>query len=243
MRLCDLKDKHRGQRCFILGAGPSLRCVDEKQLRGITFTVNSSILKLPNPDYWLSDDQDTANWSYFQREVYNSRCVKLMDSMRLGRVCGDFRPNVVRYVHQRWYDWYDPRAKKYFPDKLSLTRDPERPLAGTRTSVATAIHAAWIMGCDPIVLLGCDCKYEGNRRYFWQYPGWNPPTRAGRDLYPNRVFRDQSNRYTLDTHCAEMIVFWRAFSRALSHRGVRVIDATDGGLIDAFPKVRLAELS
>jgi hypothetical protein len=60
-RLAALKDKHRGERCFILGNGPSLNNCDLTKLRGeTTFGVNSIFLKTQEmgfvPTYYVVED-------------------------------------------------------------------------------------------------------------------------------------------------------------------------------------------
>lgn len=233
MNLSDVANKHTGKTAWIMGAGPSLRHVDASKLNGVTFTVNSSILHHPECDYWVSDDQDTFNWSYIEN-VQNSSCIKMMDKDRLGRKWGD-NEDVVKYRRQHWYDWYDPRTKRYDESKVCFRKSPDYPLAGTRTSTATALHIAWIMGCDPIVLLGCDCCYEDNKRWFWEF-GDKHPTRRGKDMYPNVVYGDK------DTHCWEMIAFWKEFARVTASRKCQVYNGS-GGILDAFPKVVVSNSS
>jgi Protein of unknown function DUF115 len=60
-RLAALRDKHRGERCFILGNGPSLNACDLTKLAGeCTFGVNSIFLKTAEmgfaPTYYVCED-------------------------------------------------------------------------------------------------------------------------------------------------------------------------------------------
>jgi hypothetical protein len=239
VNLCDLKDSRKGSSAIILGAGPSMAKFDEHSLDGhVVFTVNSSILIDPSMcHFWVGDDQDTRHWSYFNKQVRNSPCVKLVDAARLGRHVDHFdQDKVVRYVRQPWLDWYDPKTKQYHPEKLSLTKDCLLPLAGTRTSVATAAHLAWIMGCDPIILAGCDCRYQGTKRWFWQCDEWpgERPSRIGADPFPNRL--QKVGDAVMDTHNIEMLAFWRAFYDAAKTAGMNLMDGTKDGLIDFMPR-------
>ncbi len=238
-RFTEAAGRHAGQTAFVLGAGPSLRHVDPERLKcGVTFTVNSAILKMPDCDYWVSDDQDTRNWEYFGRVVMPSSCLKLVDANRLGRYTRGYT-GFVNYVRQNWYDWHDPRTGVYDYSKLSMTDDPTRPLAGTRTSVATAVHIAHVMGCSPVVLLGCDCRYEDGKRWFWEFGGYGEQRRAGADRFPNKLFLDDSGDVVSDTHCNEMRWFWAHFAAAVTPR-VPVFDCS-GGALDAFPRRNISE--
>jgi hypothetical protein len=238
VRLLDLKDKHEGQVCFVLGAGPSLRHVDTRLLsKGVTIAVNSAILKYPESDYWISDDQDTRNWSYFADVVLPSRAIKLIDKKRLGAYVPE-RTDVIKYERQNWYDWFSFEKNRYYSDRASFTLS--EPLLGTRTSAATAVHVAKIFGISRVLLLGCDCAYDRGLRYFWQFPGYVQPTRQGRDPCPNRLRHDIYRRVVSDAHCQEMLGFWTAFHHLLLVDGPLVGNGSGTGLIP-FPRVSLED--
>ena len=54
MLMKDLQDRYSGKLGFVIGAGPSLRFIDEKQLKPyVTITVNSGIVKVPECDFFF----------------------------------------------------------------------------------------------------------------------------------------------------------------------------------------------
>ena len=52
MVITDFKDKHKGERCFILGNGPGLKDIDLGKLEYPTFGTNRIYLSGYTPDYY-----------------------------------------------------------------------------------------------------------------------------------------------------------------------------------------------
>ncbi len=121
---------------------------------------------------------------------------------------------------------------------MKITKDPEKPIIGARTSVGTAVHLAYIMGCDPIVLLGCDCCYHDEKEYFWQFPGEPKPYRLKGINLPTR--KHMMNRKIVDSDNVEFMEYWAALAKANPH--VHIINAATNGLLDAFPKLGYSDV-
>lgn len=239
MRLSDLQDKHKGSLAFVLGSGPSLRHIDEKLLEPfVTFAVNSSIIKAPNCDYFVSDDKGVQSWSYYRKEAQSSSCIKLFFQDKLLNARHHFpQDKLVFFRHKAWDD---PAANTRHEDGLVMTKSATDPIIGARTSAGTAVHLAYIFGCDPIVLLGCDCCYDGRKRYFWQFPGHSAPVRTGAKVFssPNH---GKVNDKPVDKHCLDFIEYWSELSRVNKGK-VNIIDASEDGLLSCFPKMNFKEV-
>ncbi|MFC2055928.1 hypothetical protein ACFLV7_16775 [Chloroflexota bacterium] len=68
-RLAALKNRHKGQRCFVIGNGPSLSTTDLDQLRGeVTFACNKIYLAFNEtdwrPTYYAVEDPLVAQQNY-----------------------------------------------------------------------------------------------------------------------------------------------------------------------------------
>lgn len=232
MEVKDLQDIHRGKLCFIYGAGTSLRYVDERLLKKyVTITVNSGFLKDMLCDYFVSDDSAISSWSYYDT-IWRFGCKKLLFRDRFEPICKT-KKNVVFYDHT-W--WFSPSDKKYNLDGLKLTKD--EPIVGARTSVGSAIHLAYIMGCDPIVLLGNDCRIIDGKRYFWQY--------NKKSFQPFRVsgpaFNDRNQNNGFDRN--SFVEYWNKFAEVNNEiigKDVDIIDCSDSRL-NCFRKMHLQEI-
>jgi len=234
MSISDLKDIHSGKLCFIYGAGPSLRYVDENLLKDyINIAVNSGIDKNARFDYFVSDDSAISGWSYYKKVArYDSGMKKLLYRDRFEPICKTMK-NVEFFSHT-W--WFSPSDKKYNLDGLKLTKD--EPIVGARTSVGSAIHLAYIMGCDPIVLLGNDCRLIDGKRYFWQY--------NKKSFQPFRIFGPEFNERThsLGFQRDSFVEYWNKFAEVNNEiigKDVDIIDCSDSRL-NCFRKMHLQEI-
>lgn len=160
---------HQGQPGVVMCSGPSLLSVDKEELyRFPTVAVNSSILHYPDCNYFISDDQDLKNWSYFTKDLPQSRCVKFLFGKKLGFEARRFRgPDVCLFDHT-W--WYDPSTGRKNLDGIVMENNKSGKLIGARSSAASAIHLLYLMGCCPILIVGMDGGLVNGKRYFWEMP-------------------------------------------------------------------------
>ena len=228
MKLKDFKKKHNGEIAFLLGGGPSLHYLDIDMIKDhVTITVNSAIEKMFLCDYFVSDDHDISGWNYYE-SLHMSPCTKFLYKDKFEGKCGKLK-DLVLYSHT-W--WYSPEDKSYNFDGLRLTED--EPIVGARTSMGSAVHIAYIMGCNPIVLLGNDCQLKDRKRYYWQFPGEKKQFRV-----KGRKFTHQTqNRGFSKDSFAE---YWKHFARVNKDNDVNIIDASDSCL-DCFPKMSVIEV-
>lgn len=234
MEVKDLRDKHKDKLCFIYGAGPSLRYVDETKLKDyVNIAVNSGIEKHARFSYFVSDDSAISSWSYYNKVTrYDSGMKKLLYRDRFEPSCSKME-NVVFYDHT-W--WFSPSDKKYNLDGLKLTKD--EPIVGARTSMGSAVHLAYIMGCDPIVLLGNDCQIKDDKRYFWQY--------QKKSFQPFRISGPAFNQRTQGWGFKrdDFKLYWEKFTevnKEIIGKEVKIIDCSDSGL-GCFPEMHLQEI-
>ena len=231
MKVSDFKDKHKGEIAFILGAGPSLHYVDIDLIKDhVCIAVNSGIVKYPDCNFFISDDYDCCRWSYYRDIIKKSSCIKFLYDKKFKNKCDDLE-KVVLFDHKCFFA---PENKSYNFDGLKLK--DEEPLIGARVSTASALHIAYIMGADPIVLLGNDCQLseEKKYRYFWQYydKKEQPYRTDGRDFSQtqNRGFNKDS-----------FVEYWNYFADVNKDSNVNIIDASDSCL-DCFPKMSVKEI-
>jgi hypothetical protein len=110
---------------------------------------------------------------------------------------------------------------------------PFRP----RTVIYCAIQLAAYLGCTEIVLIGCDHDYLSDvsrtENHFYPESDGNPNDAA------------HLARFTTERWFEEYYFRWRDYRLMQTHlatRGVRIINATEGGMLDVFPRARLADL-
>ena len=243
MELKDLQDKHKDKLIFVVGAGPSLHFQDVEPLKKyVTIAVNSGIVKVPFADYFLSDDIGAKNFNYYVNLAPKLSCIKLLYREKLGKHAGCFKKEEVIWFNHKW--WNDPKNKKKNPTGLVLTKDAKLPIIGARTSMRSAVHFAYIMSSSytKIVLLGSDCCYFANKRYFWQFPGEPKVYRTTGEPVFSKPNRGMKNGRPVDSHSVQFVEYWNAFvEQNKDTPDLNIID-TSNGLLECFTKMSLPEV-
>jgi tetratricopeptide (TPR) repeat protein len=105
-----------------------------------------------------------------------------------------------------------------------------------------ALEIALFMGFSEIYLLGCDhdwILHVGESRHFYQEEA-HALVRAGLNEWA-----DVPEEGYLEGQCQHLINLWqqyKALKRIARGRGIQIINATQGGLLDVFPRVTLESL-
>jgi len=253
VKIKELENRHEGSMAFVVGAGPSLHFIDVEPLKEYTvLAVNSGLPKVPFADYFVADDVGVKNWDYFVELLPTLDTVPLLYRDKLVRhtECLDRAQKEYIWFNHKW--WWDAKNKRHNPDGLKLTKEATAPIIGARTTAGSAFHFAYIMGCNPIVLMGCDCCYyedeslpvtDANRykRYYWMMPGETPCKRVTNERvfsFPNRgVERGKP----VDAHAVAFIEYWEALAKEAEAANIDVIDCSTG-ILDCFPKMTLDEI-
>jgi len=218
-RLASFRDRHRGQRCFILGNGPSLQHTDLSRLRReITFGMNRIYLHFPHMEF-------TTTYYVAVNTLVIEQCAE--DILRLKM------PRFVTWRGRRWLGGSDEVIfvdTDYTGPETFATDVIGRVFEGS-TVTFVALELAYHMGFEEVVLLGIDHVFSA------QGPPNVTVVSEGDDrdhfspLYFGRGFRWQLP----DLEASERA--YRLAREAFEQDGRRVLDATPGGKLTVFPKV------
>lgn len=209
------RDRHRGERCFVVGTAPSLGALDLTRLAGeYAFTVNRGYLAAaqgqPTSPYYVMSDPLT--YRPYAREVRQASV-----GVRF------YRSDVCELPEYR--DAPDREAAVRFPFHVAPTMDEgyfaEDAVTGTYrgfTVVLDAVQLAFLMGFADVFIIGCDLDYGGGQTHVY---GTGPIEHARRDVMPTAKVR------------TAMAVAHAAFER----HGRRLANAGVGGRLDTIPRV------
>jgi len=239
MKIKDLENKHKDEIIFVIGSGPSLHFVNPDLINDYTkICVNASIMKFSGADYFLSDDEDIVFHSFFQKDLLLSSAICLFYRKKLEGLT-----NLIPKERTIFFDhklWYNPATKEKPTEGLVMTKDANLPVIGARNSLASAVHFAYIMGAKKIVILGADCCYDGNKKYFWEYDGEKKvkrlDNRAGL-FFPKRKI----NNVVVDTSTIDFMAYWRELAEQAKKQNIDIINAS-GGIMDAFPREKIEDI-
>lgn len=221
--LAALRDRHRGERCFVLGNGPSLNLVDLARLRGHrTFGLNRIYLK-------------------FDEIGYQTDYLVCINRHVLRQFAGDFQHLAsIRFLGAGCSELFDPSERLLLIPTVHSIGFARHPLTrgvhegGTVTFVA--LQLAYFMGFSEVVLVGVDHRFSTK----------GPANRlvtaidADPDHFDPAYFGAGVRWQLPDLEASERS--FRIAKEAFEADGRQIVDATVGGDLRVFPKAEFDEL-
>jgi len=218
-RLIAYRDAHRGERCFILGNGPSLRQTDLSKLRHeFTFGLNRIYLLFPELGFTTS-------------------CLVSVNELVLEQCADEIRAlTIPKFLTWRARRWFPDEAQTLFLDTdftgpENFNGDATGRLFEGFTVTYVALQLAFYMGFQEVILVGVDHNFvtRGPANQVVVSEGADPNHFAPN--YFGKGFRWQLP----DLEGSERA--YRLAREAYEAAGRRVRDATIGGKLTVFPKI------
>ena len=212
------QDRHRGERCFIIGNGPSLLNTDLSHLQDeITFGLNRIYLKFPELGFTTS---------YYL-------CI---NSLVIEQSAAD----IQKLPMPKFISWRSRSLIQPTPDMAFLhttysgpkfARDARQRLWEGGTVTYVALQLAYFMGFEQVILIGVDHQYvtQGKANTTVVSQGADP------NHFDPRYFGKGFRWQLPDLETSEKS--YRIARQAYEGAGRQVLDATVGGKLTIFPKV------
>lgn len=242
-RLERLRGIHQGERCFILGNGPSLKQQDLTKLADERVFVTNWFANHPDfasirPDYYcISSHEVFGGWSHKE--------VKLNEGMRatLEQACTGvhptfffsyaFRDHVTKTrllpESEKYFLLFD-RPKSLVSEKGAVNLNLAEHMDDGMTGIMTfALPLARFMGFTEIYLLGVDSDYgittpESPKAYFYDNERHTTSTTSFEGL--QRAWADGGPVFQA----------YEIFRRTFEAEGISITNLTPGGRLDVFPR-------
>ena len=241
------KDCHKGERCFILGNGPSIRELDFYKLKDeYVFTVN----QLSRLDNFYELNTNYHMWSderFFDLDATRHEDMELLEVMK--KVKGKSNPVVFYKVFAKKmidsYLLHDILNISYFDDvyipnttdKLKFV-DYSKPVPVFPTVIHYLICLSVYMGFKEIYLLGCDCtgfvsianNYMNGNNFNYSY-----------DVSENEKKRMKrvNSKITISEELAwyaDIFAIYEKLNKYCRNNGVNLYNSTKGGLLDCISR-------
>ena len=218
-RIHEYRNIHPGQRCFIIGNGPSLKDTDLKKIKGeFTFGMNRIYLLFPELGF-------TTTYFTSINDLVIEQCAQ----------------DIAALPMPKFIAWHSNRHFQRLPDDLSFLYstytgprfafDLTRRIWEGATVTNVALQLAFYMGFEQVILIGVDhiftSKGEANKTVISDGDDPNHFSPA----YFGKGFRWQLP----DLETSE--IGYRMARKAYESAGRQVLDATVGGKLTIFPKV------
>lgn len=226
--------RHVGQRCFIMGGGPSLKLIDPAPLQNeVTFGVNGIFLIYDwlgfEPTYYVVEDflVYADRWQRIREDVRRSTCF----------FPGHFRhPAFDRPSHHYFRAIYDFEPRSGFPN---FAANPARLMWIGGTVTYICLQLALYMGFSEVYLVGMDHNYRRPQHVRSVGDVW---TSHGDD--PNHFHPEYfgAGYRWHDPQVDRMETAYRRARAEYESRGVKVRNATIGGHLEVFERVDYASL-
>ena len=239
--IAELQDRHKGERCFIIGNGPSLADADLTVLAGETTFVTNWFANHPSadalaPDYYcICSHELFGGWGKevpeFNRDLHQ-RIENLAQPTTMV-LPYRFMPYVesggLFDTHDRRYLLFD-RPKTGIDQALDVELDLSRPLHDGYTVIITfCLTLAKWMGFSEIYLLGVDSNY-----------GISSPDDPKQYFYDTSLHTSSTSKFeSLDRIWAPggpVFQNYEIVRRRFDADGVRIVNLTPGGRLDVFER-------
>ena len=231
------RNKFKGQRCFLIGNGPSLRAEDLDALNAmgeITFGCN-----------FIHRIYGSTDW----RPTFHF----ISDSSTVRTACWD----IVRNVDERttmvvrdfaYQAMVIKPSKVIIPHSISIEdyKVSNNFLAYHYISHATVmsmmLEAAMYMGFDEIYLIGVDATTSSDKGGNFAANYFTPDQRAKLDIIKRKVIKNY------DVHARRIEIANRQknvyglIGEAAKKRGIHIYNATRGGALEAYERVNLDDI-
>ncbi|MBN1265959.1 MAG: DUF115 domain-containing protein [Anaerolineales bacterium] len=225
-RLRQYHNRHSGERCFIIGNGPSLKKTDLTLLRHeYTFGMNRIYLLFKELGF---------ETTYFVSS--NERVVEQFQE--------DIRAlSMPRFLNWRTRALFDPEENSVLFFKLRLafkdrfSPDPEHPISGGATVTYVALQLAYYMGFSQVILIGVDhsFQYKGTPNRFIKQDLEDDVNHFSPEYFPKGLHWQVPDLLHSE-------VAYRLAREAYEKNGRQILDATVDGQCPVFERVAFSSL-
>lgn len=234
-KLLAMKNKYSGQRCFLVGNGPSLKAADLDMIANeVSFGCNM-IYKIFDKTKWrptyyfITDIVYTENLSKEIEQYVNSPMIMHGRAYRSMKI----KPQDVTYVYSLSQDDYKVRGNMlayYIPAQATV--------------MTFMIEMAIYMGFREIYLLGVDCTNSFTTGHF--NDNYTPSeldkvnlARARKTLGNPKLTLAELGEYRL----GRAIKAFEIIAEYAGRKGVKIYNATRGGQLEAFPRRSIDDIA
>jgi len=217
-RLAALKDTHKGERCFIIGNGPSLRVTDLKKLRNeYTFGLNRIYLLFPELGF-------TTTYFLSMNDLVIEQCAAEILALPIPKFLTWRSRRFLRATENTNFLYTTYTGPKF-------ARDAAGRLWEGATVTYVALQLAYHMGFEKVILIGVDHNFvtKGDANKTITSQGDDPNHFAPN--YFGKGFKWQLP----DLETSERA--YRMAKAAYEADGREVLDATIGGKLTVFQKI------
>ena len=222
-RLRQFKDKHQGERCFIIGNGPSLNQTDLSRLRDeYTFGLNRIYLLFPKLGF------TTSYFVSINRLVLEQFAAEIAAQVPVAKFTSWENQSITQSIPDMFYF--------YRHNNAGFHQDITQGLWGGATVTYVTMQIAYYMGFKQVILIGVDHSFatqgKAHEKVTTQEtdPNHFDPSYFGKGI----------TWQLPDLETSELA--YGLARRSYEEAGREILDATVGGKLQVFKKINYDEL-
>jgi hypothetical protein len=239
-----LRNRHAGQRCFILGNGPSVKQIDLSYLRGETvFSVSNGYLHkgyatmapayhcVPQITYGRMTEAQVVSWfREMDQRIGQAELFLSETEAALVHQHGLFLDRKVHYLAFRSsFDDYDNNR----------IIDLVEPVPRVESVPVMALMIAMYLGFKEIVLVGVDHDHFKTGRYLYAF---EPQVQKGKDYAVGGNGEVLISRHDDFQSLARLWRQYRVIRKIAMANGVSIVNASHSSELDEFTRTTLNDV-
>lgn len=221
--LKELKDSHRGERCFVVATGPSLTIEDLNLIKDeYSISMNSGSLLIEKSE-WTPNILGIGDEYVYQKlekeliRIFSGEMQKRLlisdYAQSFFQSAKSFRSFPVNFLNHK-YNHEKTGIIKFSDDCYKITYD-------NYSIIFNLLQLAVYMGFKEIYLLGTDCNYNLPKAHIIDHGATDP----------------------FAAHAGERLIYIHSkFKEFADSRGVSVFNCTRGGMLEVYPRKNLNDI-
>lgn len=257
----ELENKYKGQRCFLIGGGPSVKELDLSRLKDEwTFVMgefdNNPQFEVLNPKFYVISD--SIYFSDGESEYWNKQFEKKDKTIRLDTnifvsldACSYTEKHELFMNHKVYY----LGMRGIISEGFSFNTNLDKYLPWPKNSMLLSMMIAVYLGFEEIYLLGCEhnflCFNIGQGKAIsYDYGHKDSVTEA--DIKKDEVVkklavpRDLTMTYEDNiAHVLQLFKNYRLFYKKIkkTHPNTKIFNATPNSYLDVFPMINFEDIN
>jgi hypothetical protein len=228
-----LKNIHEGERCFIIGNGPSLKIQDIEKLKNeFSFAANKIFVAFEETD-WRPTYYCIQDFEMILSEMETLKKTELNHKFIAGNSL------ISKKIYLNDWIYFFLNTNPFYPNYPGFSEDISKQIFGGWTITYAEIQLAVYMGFKEIYLLGIDFNYAKSINNKGVISVNENPSYFSDKYMDNKEFGKQFNYPNLENS----FLAYKAAEQYTKQNGIKIYNATRGGKLEVFERINFDNLT
>ena len=236
--LKEAKDKHKGERCFILATGPSLNKIDLSKIKGeVIFGVNGIYKIAQEIELMYFVYVSNWYWKHHKEGIRNVKCYRRFIPKHIPDLSSDIPTSWLNVLLPRYYTFNEYKL----PVPASFSYYPNKYIFAGGTVLYLCFQLAFYMGFKTVIMLGLDHSYRKGEDHFAKKHGGIVFKSATQNMeHFDKAYIPSDVCYHVDLNAMEQCYLMA--ETIFTNDGREILNASPGTHLDIFKKIEYEKL-